>query len=395
MKLARWGGASRFGVAAFAADFTFYLTYTAVPLKAIALGGGPIILGLLPALSSSVYIVSALLFGNLARSGRRMKMARLGVILLILGALLLRLAPRVAFLFAFLPIVPLGAALFWPAIQAELGHRGASSSLGRRIGWFNVSWSFGKMVGFLAAGHLAESLGPAAPLGLAVLMGGCLLLLTPWDQENRRDTDEVADEADGADSETRRRHRLAAWAANLVAYGSMGTLIYQFPKKVLSLGMKEGDLGNFLALVQLTQTLTFICLGAIRGWQYRRVSLILPLALGAASIAALALWRGEGWFFACAPGIGIALGFAYSSSLYHSLHREPDSGRFTGIHEAVLGSGGFVLPLLGGAMASAVGLNAPYLLCSAAFVIAIAISFWLLSRVRSLQRPSGSHQLEG
>jgi len=199
----------------------------------------------------------------------------------------------------------------------------------------------------------------------------------------------------GADAPTRRRFRIAAWAANLAAYGTIATLIYQFPKKVLILGMKEGNLGNFLALVQLTQTVTFICLGRGRGWHYRRASLIVPLILGTISIAAIAFWNGQGWIFACAPGIGVALGFSYSSSLYHSLHREANRGRFTGIHEAVLGSGGFFIPLLGGALASAAGLNAPYVLCAAAFAGATAFVAVLLSRGTVPQRPPGSSQLAG
>ncbi len=395
MRQGGWAGTSRFCAAAFVADCIDYLTYTSVPLKAIALGGGPLILGLLPALSSTVYIVAALRFGSLAHPGRRMKMARLGVLFLIIGAFLLRLASRIEHLFLFLPLVPIGAALFWPAIQAELGERGESASLGGRIGWFNVSWSSGKMLGFLTAGHLAQRFGTGAPLALAIALGAILFLLAPADRPGPATGGAVRVEEGGADAQARRRYRLAAWGANLAAYGAIATLIYQFPKKVLALGLKEGNLGNFLALVQLTQTVTFVCLGTRRGWHYRRAALILPLLVGMISVASIALWNGAGWIFACAPGIGIALGFAYSSSLFHSLHREEDRGRFTGIHEAVLGSGGFFIPLLGGALASRAGLDAPYVLCAVAFAGAAAVAALLLSRGTTPQRSPGSSQVAG
>ncbi len=397
----RWGireGTSRFGAAAFIADCTFYLTYTSVPLKAISLGAGPIILGLLPALQSTVYIVSALHFGRIAHPGRRMRMARLGVLLLLAGALLLRLAPAIPFLFVFLPIVPIGGALFWPAIQAELGDRGEAATLGRRIGWFNVSWSSGKMLGFLTAGHLAQAFGPGAPLGLAVLTSALLFLVAPWDRPAAAAPTSAPpeDERDAPrDVAERRSFRVAAWAANMVTYGVMGTLIYQFPKRVLSLGLQEGDLGNFLGLVQLTQTLTFVALGSIHGWQRRRASLVVPLLIGTVWVLPITVWRGGGWILACAPGIGVALGFAYSASLYHSLHREADSGRFTGIHEAVLGSGGFVIPRLSGALARTAGLAAPYALCSIALAGATAFALIRLRGVDARRRAYGPSQLVG
>ena len=386
----------RYAAAAFTADYIFYLTYTAVPLKAIALGGGPLILGLLPALSSTVYILSALYFGRIAHPGRRMRMARLGILTLIAGALALRFAAsRVGLLFVFLPLVPIGGALFWPAIQADLGDLGSPDSLGKRIGRFNMSWSSGKMLGFLTAGHLAQAFGAAAPLGLAAVMGAVLFVLAPWDRERAQTAEPVVERADARVTSRQRSFRIAAWGSNLVAYGVMGTLIYQFPKRVLSLGVREGTLGSFLALVQLTQTLTFVCLSRFKGWEHRRASLVVPLLVGLVSVAPIVLWRGQGWIFACAPGVGIALGFSYSSSLYHSLHREADSGRFTGIHEAILGSGGFVLPLMSGAIAMAAGLAAPYALCAAAFAGAIAFVLHRLRRVAAPQRSPGTSQLAG
>jgi hypothetical protein len=400
------GGGIRFAIAALIADYTFYLIYTSVPLKAISLGAGPIVLGLLPALSSTIYIVSALTCGRLAHPGRRMVMARIGVLLLILAALLLRWTSRIPLLFAFLPIVPLGGAFFWPAIQAELGDRGSSSDLGRRIGWFNVSWSSGKMLGFLTAGHLAQALGPGAPLLLAVASGALLFIAAPFDRVvattpapgSRGDSGPpgagskegaAADRANdnGTPASDKRRFRIAAWGGNLVVYGVMGTLIYQFPKRVLSLGVREGSLGNFLALVQLTQTLTFVLLGHVTGWERRRATFALPLVLGIASVAPIALWRGEGWILACAPGVGVALGFGYSLSLFHSLHRETESGRFTGIHEAILGSGGFLIPFLSGGIAQAAGLSAPYLFCAGAMAVAAVFSLLCL-RGTAGERPS-------
>jgi MFS transporter, DHA1 family, tetracycline resistance protein len=375
----------RFAAAAFVADWAFYLVFTSVPLRAIELGAGPLILGLLPALSSTVYIVCALGFGRLSDRGGRMKMARLGTVSMALGALLLRTAPSLPLLFLFLPLVSIGGGLFWPAIQAELGDRGSSGGLVRRMGFFNVAWSAGKMLGFWTAGHLAQAYGASNPLLFAVAFEAAVFVLTPPDRARAPDTARIAAE-EAPEESLRARYRLVARLANLVAFGVGATLNYQFPKRLFGIGLHAGDLGNFLGLVGLWQTLAFALLAWRRGWEWRPSILIATLVLGMASVGALAWARHEALILACAPGIGIATGVAYSASLYHSLHSSEGRGRNTGIHEALLGSGAFFLPLVGGTLVGTAGLGAPYLLCAAAFaVVALLAMAWLRA-----WRPAGA-----
>ncbi|MBM3287859.1 MAG: MFS transporter [Candidatus Eisenbacteria bacterium] len=373
----------RFGAAAFVADWAFYLVFTSVPLKAIALGGGPMILGLLPALSSTVYIVSALNFGRISDRGGRMRMARAGTVLMALGAVLLRLAPSIPWLFLALPIVGIGGGLFWPTIQAELGDRGGSAGLVRRAGWFNVCWSSGKMLGFWTAGHMAQAYGTAVPLLLAAGLEALVFVAVPREMP-RADLREAfcppaEPNAEIHTESMRRRYRLAAWLANLVAFGVGATLNYQFPKRILSLGLREGDLGNFLAATGLAQTLVFAGLGMRRGWEYRPFWLVGSLLIGLLSAAGLVWASNEVTILLCAPGIGLALGVAYSASLFHSLHERAGRGRSTGIHEALLGSGAFVLPLAGGWLARQTGLTAPYALCAVAFGVAALLAIYWVS----------------
>lgn len=56
-------------------------------------------------------------------------------------------------------------------------------------------------------------------------------------------------------------------------------------------------------------------------------------------------------------------GITYTSSIFYSLHREGNRGTMSGFHEAVLGGGALVGPLLGGIAGKFFGLRAPYLLC--------------------------------
>ncbi len=383
----------RFGASALMADWAFYLIFTAVPLKAIALGAGPIILGLLPAVSSTVFILSALFFGCLSDRGDRMRLARLGNVLMATGAVLLRFAPGIPYLFLFLPLVALGGGLFWPAIQAELGDRGGTAGLGRRMGWFNVAWSSGKMMGFWTAGHMTQAYGTSAPLLLALGLEVLIFLAAPFDRPRIAPAGPRIGGERMPPARVRKSYLLAAWFANMIAFGVGATLNYQFPSRLLSLGFREGDLGNFLGLVGLAQTLTFAGLGLKRGWEYRRAWLIGPLLAGMASVAALTWTTGMLAILLSAPGIGFALGAAYSASLFHSVHQEGVRGRNTGIHEALLGAGTFLLPLTGGGLAKLGGLGAPYLLCAAAFAASVVMAFvWLnpVPRAATSTGPQGT-----
>jgi MFS family permease len=370
----------RFCAAAFVADWAFYLVFTTIPLKAIGLGGGPLVLGLLPALSSTVYILSALFFGRVSDRGGRMRMARYGALVIAVGALLLRQAPRIPYLFLFLPLIGIGGGLFWPAIQAELGDRGGAEGLGRRVGWFNVSWSAGKMMGFWTAGHIAQRHGTAVPLLLAAAFEIVVFFMAPPDRARSSLPAYVQLPSSARPDPLRKRFRTAAWISNLVAFGVGATLNYQFPKRLFSVGLREGDLGNFLGFVGLMQTLTFLCLGLRRGWEYRSASIVVPMLVGMISVGGLLWASGRGTILLCAPGIGVAMGFAYSASLFHSLRPDAGRGKNTGIHEALLGSGSFLLPLAGGALARVFSLTAPYALCAGACAFSAALAvFWLRS----------------
>lgn len=371
---------ARFGVAAFMTDCAFYLVMTAVPLKAISFGAGPVALGFLPAVSSTAFIVTALLSGKRSDRGGRLAIARAGTIILGAGAVALSLSRSLPQLFLLLPLIAIGGGLFWPPLQAALGDRAGTSSLETRIGWFNVAWSSGKMTGFWVAGHLAQARGTAFPLVIAACLQAALLFVAPGDRADRA-THPPPSDGLKIDAGTRRRFLRAAWAANMVAFGVGATLNYQFPKRLLGLGYHAGDLGNFLGLVGLAQAATFAVLGRFGGWQYSRFWLGAPLCLGALSVAGLALAGSRAGFMAAAPGLGVMQGFAYSASLYHSVHQLEERGKNTGIHEALLGGGTFLLPLAGGLVARATDLSAPYWLCAAALIVSSSLGLlWTRTR---------------
>ncbi|MDM7915195.1 MAG: hypothetical protein QUU85_08010, partial [Candidatus Eisenbacteria bacterium] len=136
-----------------------------------------------------------------------------------------------------------------------------------------------------------------------------------------------------------------------------------------------------LGLLGLAQTATFAWLGLRHGWEYRRGLFVLPLVAGAAATAVLAGVGRDLWILLCAPAIGYALGVAFTESFFHSIHRERGRGRNTGVHEALLGAGTFLLPLAGGLLVPSLGDAAPLLLAAAALAGVAILSLALLRGV--------------
>ena len=80
---------------------------------------------------------------------------------------------------------------------------------------------------------------------------------------------------------------------------------------------------------------------------------------------------------------GICAGMTYVCSLFYSLHgRDRDRGKTTGLHEAVLGSGAFMGPLLGGLSAQFINLRAPFAVAACVFAVACVLQLWVWSRAQ-------------
>ena len=159
---------------------------------------------------------------------------------------------------------------------------------------------------------------------------------------------------------------------------------------MIGLGFSGRDFGIFLAGVYLFQTLTFASLGAWKGWHFRAWPLLAAQAVSLLALIVLGRLHSLPLIWATAPAIGLGLGFSYSSSIFYSLYRQDDPGRSTGAHEALLGTGTFVLPLAGGWAAQLSGsLLAPYALCAIALASAMGAEWWLSARGGTMEGKKG------
>ena len=140
--------------------------------------------------------------------------------------------------------------------------------------------------------------------------------------------------------------------------------------------MVPSTFGNLMLTLGGVQTMAFLILGTgySTRWHYRLAPMLIVQLLAALSF--FGIWQLQHtllWIFAFGV-IGMSAAFTYFSSLYYGLDRHVDKGNKSGWHEAILGLGILLGPLLGGILAdSRFGTQSPYLLCTAAIVISILI----------------------
>jgi MFS family permease len=361
-------------------DWLLYVVWTMVPLRADELHASSFQLGLLQACSSVVYVTMCILLGRLADRVPRPLFARIGCLLMIGSCLLLPFARTVGALIAMMPLLGLSGAFFWPSIQAAIGAEAPAHRLERDIGLFNVLWSVGKSLGYLSAGAM-KGLHVSMSVSLLIAAAGAALVFCFYPFRDGPRAAAAARPDDHADPARRLAFLRMSWIANFAVFGVGATLGSQFIKWIKS-GVRLDGLdpalffGLFLGLIFVFQTAAFIVLRMTRAWTYRAAPLFVSQILLAT--VCLAIGSSSPWLIlACAPAIGAGLGVGYASSIYYSLHTPAGHGRLSGLHEAILGAGNFLVPLAGGAIAK-FDLRLPYDLCAILCLAAVAAEIYVL-----------------
>lgn len=396
--------ARRLIASAFFMDAGFFLVLAAIPYQVLALGGGAVALGAVPSISSVTYIVTTLAAGRWSdRHGRR-RLACWGNACFILFALISSRIGSLPLQALAMPLLGFGTALYWPVVQAAIGDLAGGGRLTRAIGLFNVSWSAGKMLGYLLGGVLLATLGLRGAFAAGALLvaiasvclprgggepGGAEPAGRPRPQASPPPPAEPGaapspERPAAPDAPLRRAFRHMAWIANFAAYGAGGVLNHHLPKWFAVRGWDEWRFGALLALVFLGQTAAFLLLAGRVRFAYSVRRLLLPQAAAAVAMGLLPLAGAYGLLAAAAPLLGAAFGVCYAASIFYSLDTGEGRGRNAGIHESLVGAGVFMVPLLGGIGARLGGwLGIPYLLSACCLWAAVA---WQWARWRRAMR---------
>ncbi len=376
-----------------AMDGGFFLIMTAMPFKVLALGGGALELGLVPAIGAIAYVVCAPLAGHWSDRAGRTRLCLAGGLTLIACAVLAYRATTVPALLALQLMMGLGKALYWPVVQSTLGDLTPAADRIRVLNRFNVAWSAGKTLGFLLGGLLLDRFGFRA-----VFLTGAAWVALAFVALPRGRVMAVPDVAspDGlpaaratATAARLRALRRQGWIANLAAYGVLGILTHHLPQWFASMNWSEARYGVFLASIFVAQTLVFLLLTGPLRFPHAPSRLWIPQLAALAVVGAIPALKVFPALLLAVPVLGLSCGVAYAASLHFSLESAEARGRFAGIHEAVIGAGGFLPPLLAGLAVHASGwLGAPYVLAAGLLAAAIVAQILVWRGYDRARRPS-------
>ena len=390
-KLSLFTPLGRFIAAAFLIDLCVGAVGVGLQFMGKGLRASPVELGLIGALAAAAYTAGCLISGRASdRIGRRISLS-----FACIGA---------SCAWAFVPgatqpwqVMVLGAwsggcmSFFWPVYQAWMADItvGGRRQLNRNIGLFNLAWTSGVVLGPVVAGVLWP-LGPGVvfwSVGGVAMCGLLLILCTP----SRVPGGGVVDEADDYE----RAHPLVnallrlAWIAGFVAGAVSGLIRTTFPNLGLTIGYSWAAVGVLLAFPYLGQLIVFAVARTTDRWQNRKWPLSASMMIAAVGVLCAYAFQAKAVYALAFVLCGSAQAAAFVSSQFYTLHgRKEGRGRMAGFHEAVIGAGFFVGPLIGGSVAQYFSLRTPYLaaaiLCLAGILVAKAAWRPLAQRARAV-----------
>ena len=342
-------------------------------------------LGILTAISTGVFVLLAIPFGRLSDRVGRLRVLTIACLTLAAVSILLPFCTRKLYLMIVFPCSGIGMALFWPTYEAWLAEREGAGDLIGRITTFNLFWTVGITIGPMISSYLYQGTSPV----LAFYFAGGFSLINWITLEsqiivNRKDlrSPEHPVLIEAPPHTAHHIHLKIARIANFASWFSLGIVRHIAPKLTVEAGIPAIAYGNLILVLGATQLIGFLWLGTNQAarWHYRLSPLIGAQLLAIIAFLAIGLMP-HGFYWTCAFAvIGLSGAVTYFSSMYYSLHAQPDKGNKSGGHEAVLGSGLLLGPFFGGILAdSGLGVNSPYILCAVAIGVCsvVEMSIWL------------------
>ncbi|RKY71814.1 MAG: hypothetical protein DRP97_01510 [Candidatus Latescibacterota bacterium] len=376
---------SYFYIAAMTMDMCLGAAFLSVPLLALQLSATVVQLGYLGSFGGACYAITCPFAGRLSDRYGRKRVIVVSSFLCAGNYLWMSQVRHLTILFVVAPLGLASAALFWPSIQAWIAEGKDRPSLIRAIGYFNVAWSLGLVIGPLVGGTL-YTWNARFPLYFAVLgflgLGVMTLFYAPTDVVTAppgrpRPSDDAKTSPEEA--RTHLRFLYIAWTANFSAWFINGILRNIFPKLALHLHLSSTILGVLLSLVACFQIVGFLVIRGNDRWHYRIGPLLRYQALALGGCALIYAVTSP-WLLSAAFALfGLSMAMTYHGSLYYSVYVQEKKGRNTGLHEGILASGGVLGACLGGWIAGRFGLKAPYLLCFGLITCAMVVEWMIAS----------------
>ncbi len=304
---------------------------------------------LLGSLQGLTYIVFSVIGGRMAerRGYDRLYACVLALAALALSLLLMR--PTARMVYVAIALYTVAIAGTWPALEAAIAHVAGRFSTAQRMAFYNVVWSISGTAGIFLSGALFRW--RAGAVIVLPLLGHLLQLacIAFWRSRARAVAAASAGSTPPAAAHARRSPRFlkVAWLGNMLGYLVVSSVSALAPHIGQQLGLDARVSIWLVCAMFLARGLTFVGLGVWEWWHYRWSLLIGSILLIPAGLAVVFFGQGLSLVLLTFIAMGWMLGLVYSSSLFYSMDIGANKGENGGSHEAILGGGLFLGPLVG------------------------------------------------
>jgi predicted MFS family arabinose efflux permease len=311
----------------------------------------------LAALIGAVYALAAWQAGRLAHRLGYFNTLKLGFGLMIVAWLTGAQLASAAGQIAAACVVNIGMCLTWPTLEALVSEGETAADIPRVLGIYNIIWAATYAGAFFIGGKLIDDFGFKAIFYIPALVMAVQFVLTFWLQHHaaaikRATANQVAAAALPPDphrpSPAKAKAFLhMAWLANPFAYIAINTLIAVLPGVAAKFHLSTSAAGFVCSLWCFARVASFVVLWRWSGWHYRFRWLLAAFGLLVIAFVIILTAPALAVILLAQLFFGGAIGLIYYSSLYYSMDVSEVKSEHGGIHEAVIGLGNCLGPVVG------------------------------------------------
>ncbi len=308
------------------------------------------------ALGGSVYVLAAWQGGRFAQRYGYFTSLKTGfaglATCLTLGALVPTLP---AFLLVYVGWIAT-VCFVWPALEALISDGVGDSVLPKNIGIYNLVWSAGASSMFFIGGALYETLGHNSVFWLPALIHAGLCLFVFCLGKNPVHTSPSVQQAAAphplepaafTQAVSPQTFLRMVWLVIPFSYIGITTVVAIIPSLATTLRLSTAEAGLFCSIWMFARLGTFAVLWRWTGWHYRFRWLVSAFVGLTAGFSLLLLSTSFAVLVAAQAVFGVSAGLIYYSSLFYSMDVGETKGEHGGLHEAMIGAGMCLGPLVG------------------------------------------------
>jgi len=287
-----------------------------------------------------------------------------------------------AFTFLYYDLYGIAMSFFWPPIMGWLSQDIEGTRLGKSMGYFNLSWSAGLIIGPFLAGILS-----AISVEIPIYVGGFLFLLTgiliavgsfllPKIRSDR--SIEVSREDGTFRKDTSTFLRFPGWIGMLTTFIVIGVVINIFPVFARDeLLLRKETIGLLMQSRAFLAAFVFVFLGHTAFWHFK----ISYMTLGQVCLAFIIFFMN----FTSSPLILAALiamigalrAHSYNSSVFHGVSGSIARTKRMAVHESLLAVGLIFGSSLGGLIYEKYSMTAVYYFSAAVVMSGVLLQLGL------------------